>query len=125
MRRTFSAEFKAKVAREALRGEDPIQAIAARHELLLVQVSQWKKEARKQIEEITKQKELYARIGQQQIEIDFLKKLSPCPEVYPENWTAPAGASFVGGRGESLGPCRALHLRQSRQSGNGHPCRRR
>ena len=88
-RRSFSAEFKAKVALEALKGEEPIQAIAARHELLPVQVSQWKKEAqdrmaevfakpgkesREQILEAERQKELYARIGQQQIEIDWLKK---------------------------------------------------
>jgi transposase len=89
-RRTFSAEFKAKVALEALKGEEPIQAIAARHELLAVQVSQWKKEAqdrmaevfakpggkdaREQIAEAEKEKELFARIGQQQVEIDFLKK---------------------------------------------------
>ena len=41
-RRTFSAEFKAKVRLEALKGIEPIHAIAQRHEVHPVQVSQWK-----------------------------------------------------------------------------------
>jgi putative transposase len=88
-RRTFSPEFKAKVALEALKEVEPIHVIASRHEVLPVQVSQWKKElarrlpevfasaaqsTRDEVAEAERQKELYARIGQQQIEIDWLKK---------------------------------------------------
>ena len=40
-RRRFTAEFKARVALEALRERDGVQAIAARHELHSNQVSAW------------------------------------------------------------------------------------
>jgi len=43
-RRRFSAEFKAEVGLEALRGVESINAIAAKFEVHPVQVSQWKKE---------------------------------------------------------------------------------
>ena len=44
MRRTFSAEFKARVVLEAERGVRTVNEIAAGNELHPVQVSQWKKE---------------------------------------------------------------------------------
>ena len=43
-RRRFTPEFKARVALEALRERDSVQAIAARHELHLNQVSTWKQQ---------------------------------------------------------------------------------
>ena len=43
-RRRFTAEFKARVALEALRERDSVQAIAARHELHPNQVTTWKRE---------------------------------------------------------------------------------
>ena len=43
-RRRFTAEFKARVALEALRERDSVQAIAARHELHPNQVSAWKRQ---------------------------------------------------------------------------------
>jgi transposase len=43
-RRTFTAEFKAKVALEALREQEPLHEIAKRHEVHPNQISQWKKE---------------------------------------------------------------------------------
>jgi len=88
-RRTFSAEFKAKVGLEALKGIEPIHAIAQRYEVHPVQVSQWKKEVTARLPEVfakpsaqargqedieRKEKELYARIGQLQMELDWLKK---------------------------------------------------
>ena len=88
-RRSFSAEFKAKVGLEALKGIEPIHVIAQRHQVHTVQVSQWKKEVaarlpevfakpsaqvRDEIERDQKEKELYARIGQLQMELDWLKK---------------------------------------------------
>ena len=42
-RRRFTAEFKARVALEALRERDSVQAIAARHELHANQVTTWKR----------------------------------------------------------------------------------
>ena len=44
-RRRFTAEFKGRVALEALRERDSVQAIAARHELHPNQVSAWKRQA--------------------------------------------------------------------------------
>ena len=44
-RRRFTAEFKRRVALEALRERDTVQAIAARHEVHPNQVSAWKRQA--------------------------------------------------------------------------------
>ena len=88
-RRSFSAEFKAKVGLEALKGIEPLHVIAQRHQVHPVQVSQWKKEVserlpvvfakpsaqvRDEIARDQKEKELYARIGQLQMELEWLKK---------------------------------------------------
>lgn len=43
-RRKHSAEFKATVAREALKGLNTISEIAAKYEVHPVQVGTWKKE---------------------------------------------------------------------------------
>lgn len=68
---------------------DPIHVIAQRHEVHQVQVSQWNKEVAERLPEVfakpsaqvkdeiaaaQKEKELYARIGQLQMELDWLKK---------------------------------------------------
>ena len=44
-RRRFTADFKARVALEALRGDRTIQEIAAKHKVHLNQVSGWKRQA--------------------------------------------------------------------------------
>jgi len=44
-RRRFTAEFKKRVALEALRGDRPVQAIAAKHAVHPNQVSGWKRQA--------------------------------------------------------------------------------
>jgi len=41
-RRVFSAEFKARVALEAIKEQETINQIASRYDVLPVQVSQWK-----------------------------------------------------------------------------------
>ncbi len=43
-RRQFTADFKAKVALEALRGDKTIQEIAAKHKVHPNQVSTWKRQ---------------------------------------------------------------------------------
>ena len=43
-RRRFTPEFKARVALEALRKRDSVQAIAARHKVDPTQVSRWKRQ---------------------------------------------------------------------------------
>lgn len=88
-RRTFTAEFKAKVALEALRELEPLHEIAKRHEVHPNQISQWKKDLQsnmatvferkgdRQSEKI-RQKErenrLFRQVGQLQMEVDFLKE---------------------------------------------------
>ena len=88
-RRQHSAEFKAKVALEALKGQRTINEIAACYQVHPVQVQQWKKhlleclpslfgskrdKADKEQEELTAR--LYQQIGQLQVEVDWLKKKS-------------------------------------------------
>lgn len=86
-RRRFTAEFKAKVAFEAIRGEGTISELAARHQLHPNQITQWKRQAIENLArafddrasdaqvgreaEVTK---LHARIGQLVVERDFLAK---------------------------------------------------
>ena len=86
-RRRFSAEFKAKVALEAIRGERTISDLATKHQLHPKQITQWKRQAVENLAkafddkasdaqvgreaEVTK---LHAKIGQLVVERDFLAK---------------------------------------------------
>ncbi len=84
-RRRFSADFKARVALEALRGDKTIQEIAARHKVHPNQVSTWKRRAvdglgevfsngadRQQSDHEAEVHNLHAKIGQLTVERDFL-----------------------------------------------------
>lgn len=86
-RRQLSAEFKAQVGLEALRGVEPIHAIAAKHQVDPVQVSQWKKEVAERLPEVFGQKpdadvkamkeretQLFEEIGRLKMELEWLKK---------------------------------------------------
>ena len=83
-RRRFTAEFKKRVALEALREHDTVQAIAARHEVHPNQVSAWKRQAMEGLEEVfsgpgSKRggeheatiRDLHAKIGELTVERDF------------------------------------------------------
>ena len=86
-RRTYDDSFKARVALEAIKGERTIAEIASECEVHPNQVVQWKKRllenvadifSKKKDPELEEQKklieELYRKIGQQDIELEFLKK---------------------------------------------------
>jgi len=86
-RKWYAAEFKAKVAREALKEEKTIAEIAARFNIHPNQVSEWKKQASRGLVDVfagkvTRDdvvheahiKELHAKIGQLTVERDFLAK---------------------------------------------------
>ncbi len=86
--RNFGKGFKAKVAIEAIKGEKTINEIASIYEVHPNQVRQWKKLALEQLPQAmadgrTKhprnikpvdEEKLHQKIGQQAVEIDFLKK---------------------------------------------------
>jgi transposase len=86
-RTRYSAEFKARVALEALKGEKTIAELAAKFSVHPNQVSDWKKQAMEGMSDIFKGKaerdtaaseaqvkELHAKIGQLTVERDFLAK---------------------------------------------------
>lgn len=88
-RRNHSAEFKARIARDALRGVETISEIARKNNLHPVQVSAWKKELEDNLHVLFERKgeaedrtnELESRcarmerkVGQLVIEKEFLEK---------------------------------------------------
>jgi len=86
-RRQHSPDLKAKVGLEALKGIEPIHAIAAKFEVHPVQVSQWKKEAAERLPEVfarkadhdaeaakDREKILFEEIGRLKMELEWLKK---------------------------------------------------
>jgi len=83
-RRRFTAEFKKRVALEALRERDTVQAIASRYEVHPNQVSAWKRQAVESLEEVFSSagakrgtdleatiRDLHAKIGELTVERDF------------------------------------------------------
>lgn len=87
-RRSHSAEFKTKVALEALKERKTISEIASEYQVHANQVSSWKNQLLDNLtiaftdgRSNTKEKEdkealLYQQIGQLQVELDWLKKKS-------------------------------------------------
>ncbi len=87
MRKRHSAEFKAKVALEAVKGLKTINEIAAHYEVAPTQVSAWKRQfleasaetfktpkQKKEVKNQTDVDNLYRKIGQLEVENEFLKK---------------------------------------------------
>ncbi len=86
-RRRFTAEFKARVALEALRGDKTVQEIAAKHKVHPNQVSTWKRQAVDCLGDVfsngadwagrdheTEVRDLHAKIGELTVERDFLAR---------------------------------------------------
>jgi transposase len=83
-RRRFSAEFKAKVALEAIKGHETVAELATKHELHPTQIGAWKREAIEKLAKVFDEKgsareqsraaeltKLHAKIGQLVVERDF------------------------------------------------------
>jgi len=88
-RKVFSAEFKAKVALEALAGRRTINEIAGAYDVHPNQVTTWKREAQEglkalfehkrgrcRVEDGTDAEALYSQIGRLQVQVEWLKKKS-------------------------------------------------
>ena len=88
-RRQFSAELKAKIAVEALKGQRTVQEIASSYSVHPNQVTTWKKQlldfsaeafssGRVHSDEADEhlRTELYAQIGKLKVELDWLQKKS-------------------------------------------------
>ena len=86
-RRRFTAEFKAKIALEAIAGHRTIAELATKHELHPNQITQWKRQAVEKLALVFDDKgpeaqvnrdaevtQLHAKIGQLVVERDFLAK---------------------------------------------------
>jgi len=92
-RKRHSAQFKAKIGLEGLKGRKTVQQIAKENQIHPTQVSQWKQEIAKRLPEVFEspsqggqedwektQARLHAKIGQQSVEIDWLVK--KCEQLY-------------------------------------------
>jgi transposase-like protein len=100
-RRTFSAEFKAKIVLELLRGEKELTVIASENEIAPNQIRNWKAEflenaaaafddkKSENLKAELKEKEsetdtLYKKVGQLTTQVDWLKKKSE--ELFGPDW---------------------------------------
>jgi transposase-like protein len=88
-RQQYSADFKAKVALDALKGLKTINELASEYGVHPTQINQWKKQAQEDLPTLfstgrsRKEKSqddltasLYQQIGQLTMELDWLKKKS-------------------------------------------------
>ncbi len=86
-RRKHSAEFKARVALEAIRGVKTLSEIARDYEIHPVMVGKWKNEMVEHLPELFEKKRtkknkdteqekahLHQKVGQLSMEVDFLEK---------------------------------------------------
>lgn len=88
-RREFSASFKAKVAIAAIKEVQTVQELASEYEIHPTQIAAWKREFLGKAELVfskeaptaanegdnSKEKELYSKIVELQVQVDFLKKV--------------------------------------------------
>ena len=87
-RKSFSSEFKSKVAVEALKGNKTVSELASEFGVHPTQVNSWKKQLlevsrsafnskqqeKAQAQAESEREQLYAQIGKLKVELDWLKK---------------------------------------------------
>jgi len=84
-RKTFTSGFKTKVVLEALQERESIQELGKKYDLHPNQISTWKSqflagannvfEKESNIDLEKEKADLYKKVGQLQMEVDFLKKV--------------------------------------------------
>ena len=87
MRKSYPAEFKAKVALAAVKGDRSLAELASRYEVHATQIGQWRQallaglpevfsDRRRRQEENSEEEKsrLYEEIGRLKVELDWLKK---------------------------------------------------
>lgn len=92
-RKQHSAKFKAQVAVEAIRGEKTLSQLGSQFKLHPIQIAKWRKAALERLPELfvdgrTRQinggeaetEALFAQIGRQKVELDWLKKKVGMPD---------------------------------------------
>jgi len=97
-RRKFSAEFKAKVALEAIKNQKTLAQLSQQFEVNPITISKWKaeflenmavifdREAGKNSDSSEAMDPLYAQIGQLKVELDFLKKSARKLGIPEKEW---------------------------------------
>jgi transposase len=86
-RQKFSKEFKAKVALEAIKGQHTVAELSQEFGVHANQINRWKKELLESVPKVfssnkdreckrveAERDQLYRKVGQLQIEVDWLKK---------------------------------------------------
>lgn len=86
-RKSFTTEFKVKIALEAIKGQRTLNEIASQYGVHPNQVTQWKRQAIESLPEVFSTKrerdaedeealkaQLYQQIGQLKVELDWMKK---------------------------------------------------
>ena len=89
MRKSYSSDFKARVALEAVKGERTLSELASHYEVHPNQIRQWKKQLLSNVADIfsdrrkkmtqddeSEKAKLFEQIGRLKVELDWLKKKS-------------------------------------------------
>jgi len=88
-RQSYSKEFKARVALDALKGQKTVGEIASEYKIHSTQIGLWKKKAlagmaesfargkSNEVDSLESERDrLYQKVGQLQVEVDWLKKVT-------------------------------------------------
>lgn len=98
-RRKFSADFKAKVALEAIKNQKTLAQLSQQYEVNVITISKWKADfianaasiferngPSPEVQENPDVEKLYAQIGQLKVENDFLKKSAKRLGISDSEW---------------------------------------